>query len=691
MKRLILAISITTVAICTRYDASGQQTWKTLLREDFGTGLPSVATNAPSLIAPGITDYTPSSNNPIFDGQYAVVKNPKLVSIFDPLQPFQWMDAGDHTSVDSTGYMMLINANPAKRGEALGSYYVFSTRSLDLPGATYRINLWAANILGAAPAASYKDGFVGLGVRNNASGLGTMYNESSVNTWILSRKTPFTDVGPLPWQNLISNFTLPLNYNDTALYFNFFNTDTGPTNITNGNDLVLDDILIEMRVVQFQGSIFNDKNGNGIVDMAESSVSTGINGLPLYVYITKENGAIISKVQVQPDGTYTFANDQGVPYSLGSIGLKLVLSSADLNEGGNITTTSISGYNVVSEINNASVSTGVYSNDGILEIISSSLDVGNINMGINRQPMAETILFNLSTQPILNTIVPLNGTGAPMLSGSDPEDQPILGPLTGKIIHITSLPTSGQLLYQGNPIVFGSDGINPPSTSNPFIISSLIATDLSVQLTGSGYTSTSFGYKYVDMTAIESPVATYSITFASPLPAILTYFDISTKDGCSLKYKWTVGSERNIINYAMEGSVEGIEFNTIKSVYPKGSNNTYSETIKLNNEGYQYFRLKMIDNDNNYQLSNTLYIYPKCNNVNTVQFFPNPFSNNIEINGLVEGDQIELMNMLGAKVISIYGNSCCLSINTSNLPSGMYIIMIKSYSGEIVAHKLTKQ
>src|SRR5690606_38309378 len=62
-----------------------------------------------------------------------------------------------------------------------------------------------------------------------------------------------------------------------------------------------------------------------------------------------------------------------------------------------------------------------------------------------------------------------------------------------------------------------------PSPTNPFIISSLDPSLLQVRLTGSGYTTTSFNYAYIDAAGVIDPSpATYTLSWENVLPLTLS-------------------------------------------------------------------------------------------------------------------------------------------------------------------------
>jgi hypothetical protein len=262
------------------------QVYRTILYSSFGTGSANPSTSPASNILPGTTSYTAQTGSgSTTDGNYSVVNATRGYSSL-------WIaGAPDHTTGDVNGYMMLINANPAKKGQIDGTYFLYTTSAFDIPGADYAIDFWAANLLqNSISTTVYKNSTIGLAVSPSITNASAAYSN---NNWTLARSASNT---ALAWENHNLPFTLPLSYTGSALYFNFYNSDNDLISNTNGNDLVLDDITIKIRVSALSGSVFNDLNGNGVKDAGES----GINGssTPLYAYIVKADGTVMAKVAV---------------------------------------------------------------------------------------------------------------------------------------------------------------------------------------------------------------------------------------------------------------------------------------------------------------------------------------------------------------------------------------------------------
>jgi hypothetical protein len=75
-------------------------------------------------------------------------------------------------------------------------------------------------------------------------------------------------------------------------------------------------------------------------------------------------------------------------------------------------------------------------------------------------------------------------------------------------------------------------------------------------------------------------------------------------------------------------------------------------------------------------------------NRTSVSVFPNPFNNRIEIHSTTGLTQITLFNTLGQQVIENHKEN---SMNTSNLPSGVYFLQIENELGARSTHQLIKE
>lgn len=376
-KRIRAFVLIVAASVIGMSEA-GAQIWTQILQEDFGTGTDNVSTNPAAQLAPGTTDYTVRTITPVSDGEYAVVKNPDFVDDFGG-GPDQWQHAGDHTTGSS--YMALFNANPGRTGEVNGSYYIYSTSTADIPGATYRATYWAANIIRYNAGAAYFDAYVGFSVRDSSAGAGTLYASDPSSGTALVRAV--NDQNNLPWVRRFVQFTLPLNYSAPSLFFNFYNS--APAGVTtSGNDLVIDDLLVERADANLRGRVYLDNNANGIQDAGEAAFPQ-----PYYVASIGASGKVIDAAAINASGDFTLP---AALWSSADIGQRLILTTTLPAIGSTLSAASIpAGYQLVSETPPATYgSTGVNPTDGIENVIRTDTPTSTVtgfNFGLRKLPI----------------------------------------------------------------------------------------------------------------------------------------------------------------------------------------------------------------------------------------------------------------------------------------------------------------
>ena len=71
-----------------------------------------------------------------------------------------------------------------------------------------------------------------------------------------------------------------------------------------------------------------------------------------------------------------------------------------------------------------------------------------------------------------------------------------------------------------------------------------------------------------------------------------------------------------------------------------------------------------------------------------VKVFPNPFSNNLQIESEVPLQKMALFDVLGKE---IFNQNFVNQIDTSNLPKGMYFLKLYTFEGESVVKKVVKE
>lgn len=190
----------------------------------------------------------------------------------------------------------------------------------------------------------------------------------------------------------------------------------------------------------------------------------------------------------------------------------------------------------------------------------------------------------------------------------------------------------------------------------------------------------------------------------APLPVSLTHFDATLSANDAL-LNWSTASENNSSLFDIERSLNGSNFVSIAKVKASGNTNemtnyhfddvnaaslfTQSNTI--------YYRLKMVDKDGSFTYSDIAMVNRKLNALGTVNVYPNPFNNelNITMNSLKDATaKIEVVDIQGRIVLTksanvFKGDNKITVSELSNLNSGIYFVNMV-VNGEMIHAKVIK-
>lgn len=516
-----------------------------------------------------------------------------------------------------------------------------------------------------------------LSSTTNQTTTGSMVTGPTVNQGGIGTSPDYTAYF---FYNNVNNFTLRFNHNINVANGTF---NGPPSNFSRyssmhvGCDYAGD---VNFTLVSVRGNVFNDVNGlNGTPLNTVDGAGTNVGGLLFATLYDVTNSAAFITVPVNADGTYVFDGiNVGTNYSvyIGNVNTPLgqtafptrTLPAGWVNTGENVGT---------SAGNDGTV-------NGIIALGVVNANVTNANFGIERLPTSTSQSFSIPT-PVGGSTRTLNGTGTSTnpgpLRGSDSEDQPTVGSLSGKSVVINSLPNNGnQLFYNGVQI-----------TTIHFSIANYNPSLLAIKFTGTGSTSTTFTYSYVDAAGKSSASpATYMIDWATALPVKLISFS-ALPNGNTVKLVWEVADELNVEKYEVLHSVNGVSFISIGATPATGSK-LYAYTDQLPSTGVSYYRLRTVDNDGKISLSDIRRISFGANS--TLSVYPNPASRIINLN--LTGDilnktvKIKLVATDGKIVLqsNIARTSAIETLNISKLAVGSYILIITTADGQVVTSKI---
>lgn len=458
--------------------------------------------------------------------------------------------------------------------------------------------------------------------------------------------------------------------------------DRNPVN----GDLFYVAFSLDKPTQQISGSVFNDADGltDNNINTSAAVANPKTNAGGLFANLLNSAGDVVAVTAVSPEGVYLFDNVTPGTYTVqlttnagtvGSVAPATQLPTGWANTG-----------------ENGSTSPGnVAGDDGTIDgqsaqIVVSLTDVkAEVNFGIERLP--ESVDFTtIVPKPVVGTVYTLNNTGPnlfPILSGSDPEDMPTSGILTGKSVQISTLPTNSTLRYNGVAVTTGQIIENfDPSLLQILITSSTV-----------GSTSTEFTYAYVDAAGKPDPVPnTYTIDWQGVLPVTLSSF---TANGinCTAVLNFKTTSELNTDRFEIEVSTNaGNVYAKATSITAAGNSTTernYSYNFAMQT-GYTYlFRLKLVDKDGNFSYSNVQKV--SCDGKILITLSPNPVKGQFFLQGLSTGKNIiAVYTASGQRVVNEIISAQQGYVDVSTLKAGMYLVRIVDQDGKATSLQIIK-
>ena len=183
----------------------------------------------------------------------------------------------------------------------------------------------------------------------------------------------------------------------------------------------------------------------------------------------------------------------------------------------------------------------------------------------------------------------------------------------------------------------------------------------------------------------------YIFKSSAALPVELTYFKgQATATGAYLE--WQTANEENNKGFNIQHSLDGENWETIDFVQGHGTIQEvqdYTYTDETPPAGINYYRLKQVDFDGQFEYSNIVNVHYEAESTNDeLSVFPNPISDELNI---INGEGIAtIYNILGQPVKQFTVNSRQFAMNTGDLPKGQYILHIFRQNGMVVTRQFVK-
>jgi hypothetical protein len=368
------------------------------------------------------------------------------------------------------------------------------------------------------------------------------------------------------------------------------------------------------------GSLFDDANGDGIVNGVDAKTAQGTT---LYAVLSDTTGNVVAVGPIATNGAFSLG--QMLP---NTAGYHLAVSTSGPTIGTTATgyawPAAWTGTKAAYGSGNAA-GTGLYSANMALPVKTAAANITNVLIGFDRLPTST--ISNVSiTYPHLYSKESLVGLNS--IAGNDPEDGVIANHFA-----ITSVAN-----MNGNKLFYDGDSNNVLSSSEQIMayhaITNYVPSRLVISFTGAGSTSAGFTYAAIDAAGnINASPSSYTVSWGNEaLPVTLIFFTAEKKKDDVGTINWATATEINNAYFEVERSADAKEWTTIGHIAGAGNSNimiNYTLEDDKPLHSVNYYRLKQVDDDGIFTYSEIAQLDFSDAAVNTeLNIYPNPLAQN---------------------------------------------------------------
>lgn len=417
------------------------------------------------------------------------------------------------------------------------------------------------------------------------------------------------------------------------------------------------------------GHIFND--ANGLNDTPPTVNGNSVNGpdidnnasgmQDIHVSLV-QGGQVVSTVPVSPAGTYFFPGAAAGNY-------QVVLHTS--NSG-----------SVSASLHSEWVHTGEHTGagpghdgnpDGVLLLGTLSSDKAEVNFGINRRPVPDTITTPDQFDPGGMASIPVPASA---FAGTDPEPD-------GGIISLTIAPfPSGTNSITVNGTLYTAASFPAAGVTVPTNTAGQPVQPISID-PQSGSNMAIIPYQVKDLANTASSSSGFArLPLASPLP--VDFGALKVVAGlCTATLSFETLSERNSLAFIIEHSADGRRWTSLAALAAAGnsSRQTY-HYIHQGIEGLHHYRIRHQSADGAGSFSQVVSTQVDCGTLNgTIRIYPNPAHDILYLEGAPTGTEIAVYNASGLLMKKGVLENGMLRLE--DLPSGqLYLLRLRYRDGE---------
>lgn len=198
------------------------------------------------------------------------------------------------------------------------------------------------------------------------------------------------------------------------------------------------------------------------------------------------------------------------------------------------------------------------------------------------------------------------------------------------------------------------------------------------------------GVNYVEFQNLTS-FSSFGGMFESSTPLPLRFVDFDGNGGqCNAVLNWkTVGQPGDVVRYVLERSRDGQGFEDVYEIASKDLQ-FYTATIPQSGD-IAYYRLRMDGRDETSTYSAVIRVEQKCDD-KAVLIYPNPFRNELTVNGLKTGEMIRVSDLAGRALYWKKATNSSVTLKMTHLASGIYLVQVMDGNGTVIkSEKLVRE
>lgn len=190
--------------------------------------------------------------------------------------------------------------------------------------------------------------------------------------------------------------------------------------------------------------------------------------------------------------------------------------------------------------------------------------------------------------------------------------------------------------------------------------------------------------------AVDGEVEDYFIPFAITLPVSLNSFTAKVSECKTVLLKWDVTGAVDFSSFQIERSNDGVKYKKVKDIPYDASLNSYIYEEKDLIDGKYFYRLKLVDVDQQYQYTDLRVVQIKCN-TDKISGYPNPLRDKYTVLGLQVGDEVQLINNIGQVLLNSKTGHRQLEIDFLKYNKGHYFLIVYRGKEQVAKMSVVKQ